>query len=136
MTEQNASPRLVKHITLTVGTDQFSKHVSNVQFTPSSSIQEWRGGTPEAVFTDSTASTWQFALTLIQDWETAASLCNFLLEHEGETAEVVYKPHADGEVSFEADVQLAAPLIGGAVNAYNESTVTMGSTKPELKRAA
>ena len=132
--EQPVNARLVKQISLQVGTDHFSKHVNNCTYTPSSSQQEWRGGTPDAVFTDSTASTWALALTFIQDWETEQSLCNFLLEHEGESATLTYMPHADGEVSFTSTVQLVAPTIGGAVGSFNESTVTLGSTKPELTR--
>ncbi len=135
MSEIAAAPRLVKHVKLTCGTDSFSKHVNNVQFTPSSSLQTWQGGTPDAVFSDQTNPTYVLDLTLVQDWETANSLCNYLLEHEGETAEIEYMPHADGKVSFIADVLLVAPTIGGPVGTYNESTVQMGSTKPELVRA-
>ncbi|QBE48750.1 hypothetical protein [Leucobacter triazinivorans] len=134
MAEQPVNARLVKQITLKVGEDSFSKHVNNCRYARTSSMQEWRGGTPDAVFTDETAPTYTFELTGIQDWETATSLCNFLLEHEGETAEVEYKPHHDGEVSFISDIKIVSPEIGGAVGAYNEFTVTMGSTKPTLVR--
>lgn len=135
MAEINVAPKLIKEITITVGTDSFSKHVNNCKYTPSSSKQEWRGGTPDSVFTDQTAATWELALTLIQDWESATSLCNFLLAHAGETAKIVYKPIAGGKVSFESNVIIVAPEIGGAVGTFNESTVTMGSDKPVLKRA-
>ncbi len=135
MAEQPTTPRLVKHISLTVGTDSFSKHVNSVKYARSASMQEWRGGTPEAVFTDETSPTYTVEMTGIQDWETATSLCNFLLEHEGETADFEYKPHFDGKVSFISEVTIVAPEIGGPVGAYNEFTVTMGSTKPTLVRA-
>lgn len=135
MPEITVDPQLVKHVTFTCGTDSFSKHVNNVQYTPSSSLQTWQGGTPDAVFTDQTSPTWVLDLTLIQDWETVTSLCNFLLEHDGEEAEVEYKPHAAGLVSFISTVRITAPTIGGAVGTYNESTVQMGSTKPVQVRA-
>ncbi|MFV0315493.1 MAG: hypothetical protein ACK5O2_00830 [Microthrixaceae bacterium] len=135
MPEISANPRLVRHLTITIGTDSFSKHVNNCTFTPTASQTEWRGGTPDAVFTDSPPASWACALTLVQDWETAASLCNFLLAHDGEQAEFVYKPQADGAVSFETIATIVAPVIGGAVGVYNESTVTMPCERPELVRA-
>ena len=136
MPETNVNPRLVKHITLTIGDVMFSKHVNNVLFTPSSSTQTWQGGTPDATFSESTTPTYTCDLTGIQDWETEDSLCNFLLEHEGEVASLEYKPQASGTVTFAADVTIAAPPVGGAVGVYNEFSVSMGSTKPELVRGA
>lgn len=133
-TETPAAPRLVRHITLTVGNTSFSKHVNNCTFTPTASSSEWRGGTPDAVFTDSPPASWANALTFVQDWETENSLCNYMLEHDGEKADIIYKPQAEGSVSFLAEVTIVAPTIGGAVGAFNESTVTMPSTRPELVR--
>ena len=134
MPEINPAPRLVKHVTFTLGTDSFSKHVNNVKFARSSSMQEWRGGTPDAVYSDETAPTYAVEITGIQDWETSASLCNYLLDHEGETVDFSYMPNAAGKVAFDSEVTIAAPEIGGPVGTYNEFSITMGSTKPVRTR--
>jgi hypothetical protein len=130
MVNRPANPRATKHISFQLGDDEYAEHVSSAQFTPSSSSIEWRGSTPAAVFTDTSSSTWVFAVNVVQDWETPGSLANFLLAHEGEKVDVVLKPEADGEFAVTAEVTIVPPAIGGAVNAFNESTVTMGSTKP------
>lgn len=130
MGQIDVAPRAQKNLKLTIGADTFEKHVSSVQWTPSSSTVEWRGGTPDAVFTDTTAETWTANVTLIQDFETEDSLANFLLENAGEKVTAKYKPQADGDFEITADITLSSPAIGGAVNAFNESTVAMGSTKP------
>lgn len=130
MAQIDVAPRAQKNLRLSIGADTFEKHVSSVQWAPSSSTVEWRGGTPDAVFTDITSETWTASVTLIQDWETEDSLANFLLEHAGEKVTAAYKPDADGTFEITAEITLASPAIGGAVNAFNESTVAMGSTKP------
>ncbi|RZU64606.1 hypothetical protein EV379_0909 [Microterricola gilva] len=130
MPQINVAPRAQKNLKLSIGADTYEKHVSNVQWTPTSSTAEWRGGTPDAVFTDTTSPTWTANITLVQDFETEDSLANFLLDHAGEQVEMKYKPDADGTFEISATVTLAPPAIGGAVNAFNESTVAMGSTKP------
>lgn len=134
MAEIPVNPRLVKSVKFTLGDDSFSKHVNSVKFTPTRQMQEWRGGTPDAVFSESTAPTYAVEVTGIQDWETANSLCNFLLEHDGEQADFEYMPQSDGLVSFMSAVTIVGPEIGGPVGSYNEFTVTMGSTKPTLVR--
>lgn len=117
--------KVLKHLTLTIGTDSYSGHVSSAQLTPSSGTVEWRGGTPEAVLTDTTAATWTFVLAVLQDY-TAGSLFRYLLEHEGETATVTFKPNADDDFTEYFQATIAAPAVGGAVNQYNESQVTLG----------
>lgn len=130
MAQIAVAPRVQKNLSLTIGTDTYEKHVSSVQWAPSSSSVEWRGGTPDAVFTDSTPATWTANVTLVQDWETPDSLCNFLLDHAGEQVVAKYKPEATGDFEITATITIVPPAIGGAVGAFNESTVAMGSTKP------
>lgn len=130
MPQIDVAPRAQKNLKLTIGLDTYEKHVSNVQWLPAGSTIEWRGGTPDAVFTDVTSPTWTANITLVQDWETEDSLANFLLDMAGEKVEVKYKPDADGRFEITATITLAPPAIGGAVNEFNESTVAMGSTKP------
>lgn len=131
MVDRIAAPRAQRHLKLTIGADTYETHVSSIKWTPTAETLTWRGGTPDAVHTDRTNPTWATEWAVVQDWETPDSLCNFLLDNDGVQAEVEYKPQHDGDFGITATVTLAAPEIGGPVNAFNESTVTMGSTKPE-----
>ena len=130
MPENVPTPRMQKHIVVTIGTKSFSGHVSAFSLVPASTTATWQGGTPDASFSDTSPSTWTVNMNVIQDWENPGSLCNFLLANEGQKADLIYKPHHDGVFSTLSKVTLVAPQIGGAVNAYNESAVTLGSTKP------
>lgn len=113
-----------------VSTLTYEKHVSSVNWEPTVQQQTWQGGTPDASLTDTSSPTWVANVTLVQDWDNPDSLCNFLLEHQGKSVAVTYKPDAAGEFSIQATITLVPPAIGGAVGVFNESTVQMGSTVP------
>lgn len=130
MTENVPTARMQKHILVTIGLNSYSGHVSSCALIPNSSIVTWQGGTPDALLSDTSPSTWTATMNVIQDWENPGSLCNFLLAHEGEEAELTYKPHADGVFQLDTTITLVAPQIGGTVNTYNESAVTFAATKP------
>lgn len=125
-----AFPTPQKNLVLTIGTDSYEQHVSSVAFVPSQSSIEWKGGTPDAVFTDVSSPSWVCNVTAVQDWNTPDSLFNYLLDNEGAQATVTYKPDAAGTFGITSEITLVAPQIGGAVNAYNEATLSFGSTKP------
>lgn len=130
-------PLFLKDVTLEIGTgtpDDFSIGVSSVTFTPTASTVSWTGLGLQT-FTETTVATWAVALTYAQDWESTTSLSRYLFEHEGDVVPVTFIPKADGP-SFTADVSVTPGAIGGTVNSYAETTVTLGSTKPELVPAA
>jgi hypothetical protein len=125
------SPKPTTHIKVTIGTDEYQTQVTSFAVTPQPQQVSIRGGAPDAHYEASVPGGWQLAIGVIQDWETLTSLCNFLLENEGEEATIVYKPINAGDAEFTVVVpSLIAPAIGGPVNQYNESTVTMGCSKP------
>ena len=130
MAQAPVSPQVQKNLTLLVGTDSYEKHVSAVAWEPSITQQEWRGGTPDAVFTDSGAPTWVANVTLIQDWENPDSFFNFCLAHAGESIVAVYTPVAGGEFNITATITIVPPTIGGPVGEFVEATLAMGSTAP------
>ncbi len=121
-----------KDLTLQIGADSYEAHVSNVLFSNSTSTISWQGGSPDALLSDTVEGPWTAAITMVQDWQNPDSLCNFMLEHAGEVASVTYKPQQDGAFAVEAEITLVSPAIGGPVNQYNESTVTCGSSKPDV----
>jgi hypothetical protein len=130
MAQAPVSPQVQKNLTLLVGTDSYEKHVSAVAWEPSIAQQEWRGGTPDAVFTDSGAPTWVANITLIQDWENPDSFFNFCLEHAGESVTAEYHPVAGGQFKITATITIVPPTIGGPVGEFVEATLAMGSTSP------
>lgn len=114
-------------------TDNFAGHVSNVLVAPTSSTVTWAGGTPESQLSDTILGGWTLALNVAQDWDNADALCHFLLAHAGEGATFEYGPDASSAFRSSVHVDtIVPPAIGGAVNQFNESTVTMGCSKPTI----
>ncbi len=125
-------PFIMGNATLTIDSNSYEGEVSAAVFTPTSSIQTWKGLTPAAVYTFPTNATWTLDLTYAQDFTTDDTLASYLLAHEGETvADVVFEPVAGGR-SFTADITIVPGSIGGTVDAVAEGTVSLGSTRPVI----
>lgn len=121
----NPSPKAIKNMLVQIGTDSYEKAVSSCKFVPSApSPVEFRGGTPDAVYTDQAPSTWAAQITLAQDYEDEDSFFNFCLDHEGETATITYKPDAAGTFGMTAPVTIVAPEVGGDVGAFPTTSLT------------
>ncbi len=130
-------PLVLKDALLKIAADNYEKHVSGVTFTPASSQISWAGLTPDAVFTDASAPTWTVTINYVQDWETADSLSQYLFENSGETVVMEFTPKAGtGNKTFTANVTIVPGAIGGDVNAYATTSVTLGSDKPVIGTAA
>jgi hypothetical protein len=136
MSQIEVQPLVLKDLRLRIDVDNYEKHVSSVTFTPASSTITWQGGTPDAVFTDTTTPTWTVAITFAQDWETDDSLAQYLFEHGGETKLFEFTPQAGAGKKFTVNAAIQPGAIGGAVGAYAASTVTMGCDKPVITAAA
>ncbi|QEO08888.1 hypothetical protein [Protaetiibacter larvae] len=121
-----------KDIRVKVGADNYEKHVSDINWPSNQTAQSWHGGTPDAIAPDLSEGDQVCNLTFIQAWDDEDSFCRFAFDHAGETVTISYKPHADSDVEFTAEVTLIRPQIGGKVNQFNESTISMPSTVPTL----
>lgn len=119
------TPLFMKDAVLTIDSNNFQAEVSKVELTPSSSTSTWKGLTPAAVYTNTSAATWTAALTFAQDWDDPNSLSRFLFEHEGETFAAVFAPKAGGQ-AFTVNIVVTPGAIGGQVDAFSEGTVTLG----------
>jgi hypothetical protein len=129
-------PLVLKDVILSIGTDDYRKHVSQVTFTPTASTVTW-AGLGGNTCTDVSIATWVCALAFAQDWETPDSLSQYLLEHEGETVPMTFAPRSGSGPTFTADVIITPGAIGGTVNAYGTGTVNLGCDgKPTLVPAA
>lgn len=118
-------PIVLKNVLLSFGTDSYEKNVSGVEFVPSVSQVNWKGLHPDAVHTDVSKATWVCNLNYAQDWETADSLSQYLLEHEGETVSATFEP-VNGGAGFTADLVITPGAIGGQVDAVATASVSLG----------
>lgn len=134
MSVLEVQPLVLKDVELIIGGeagDDFRKHVDAVTFTPSSSTTTWTG-LGKNTHTDSSIATWTLVLNYVQDWDSTNSLSRYLFAHEGETVEMEFAPRAAGGPSFTANVVITPGAIGGTVNAFATTSVTLGSDKPVL----
>jgi hypothetical protein len=124
-------PLVLKDVVMTLGTDTYERAINQVTFTPSASTVTFVG-LGGNTHTDATTATWACVLGYVQDWETVDSLSRYLLENEGEEIPATFKPKSGSGPSFTATLVITPGAIGGSVNAYATTTVTLGSTKPVL----
>ena len=131
------NPLVLKDVTLKIAADNYEKHVSGVQWVPSASQISWQPLVADEAFTDVATATWAITLNYVQDWETSDSLSEYLFEHEGETVSMVFTPIiGTGKKTFTANVTISPGAIGGEVNAYATTSVTLGSDKPVIGTSA
>lgn len=116
----------------TVG--DFEKHVSAVEFVPSTGSVEWKGLNPDAVFSFPTTTTWTMNLSYAQDWSSENSLSGFLYENEGETFTMVFMTDYSGGEGVDASATNPAwrvqatvvpGAIGGSIDSVAVGTVTL-----------
>lgn len=120
---------------LTLGTNDYTAGVSQVQFDPTTTSGKFKGLTPTASYPVSGGTDWQLTLTLAQDWDTSGSLANYLIEHAGELEDVTFEPVAGG-ASVAASVILAPVTIGGTGGGDPAvATVQLQSTVPVITPA-
>lgn len=125
------APRMTKNLSFKIGAAEFQLEVSNVEIVPSPVT--WQGGTENAVYAD---ATWAANVTAVNDYQTAESFFNFCLEHKYERAVLTYMPDEDGDFEAVTNVTIMPPTIGGPVNAFNESTLSMPATEPVISPIA
>lgn len=121
----NPTPIVLKDVLLQIGADNFEKQVSQVVLTPTVEAQTWKGMSPTAQYSDASPSTWVADLTFAQDHETPGSLSDYLFANEGSKVTMLFKPRSGSGPSYQATVTLVPGAIGGAGNAWAESTVQL-----------
>ena len=132
-------PIILNDCVLTVGSDTYEAHVSQVQFDPSSNVVRWKGMTPASVHAFGTTAEWTCTLAYAQDWSTPNSLSAYLLANEGKTITVKFTPKkaATGTApTVTASLIIAPGSIGGQVDAVATASVTLGvSGRPTVGAA-
>jgi hypothetical protein len=112
------------------GTD-YAGELSSVRFAAASSQVEFKGLKKGSKFTESTDPSYTCVVGYAQDFENATSWSNALIDLNGTTAPVTFKPKSAGTVSFTANLTIVPGDIGGDVDTYATSTVTLGSDEPQ-----
>ncbi|TDW50996.1 hypothetical protein EDF52_10284 [Curtobacterium sp. PhB42] len=125
MAQITVTPFVLSDVLLKVASSNYEKAVSQVEFQPAGGITNWKGLTPEAVFSFPQGVTWSCVLAYAQDWATDDSLSQYLFEHQGETVSVEFSPVKGGPTVY-ADVIIVPGSIGGTVDAVGVGTVTLG----------
>lgn len=131
-------PLFMKDVLFSAGTGtplDYAAELSSVLFEPESDQVQWKGLKPASVFTESTPPTWAATLKYAQDWDDAASFARWLWTNRGTTQAVTFKPKAGGGPSFTANLSIVSGPIGGDVDTFAESEVTLGSDEPVLVAA-
>lgn len=142
VTTPEVNPLVLKDVLLQFGDPaaedpafDFKKHVDQVTFTPASSQMTWTG-LGSNTHSDVTTATWTVAVNYVQDWETPDSLSRYLFANEGAEVPVLFKPRSGSGPSFKGVVVITPGAIGGTVNAFATTSVTLGlKAKPELAAA-
>lgn len=111
-----------------IGTNTFELGTSKCVFTPSVSVNTYKGiGGAAAVYSAPTLATWTLDLTALQDIATATSLQNLLLASAGTTVTAIFTPVVGtGAKIVTASVILAPGAIGGSVDDYADFSVSLG----------
>lgn len=113
---------LMKNVTFKVASTDYSTQLSSVAFTPNASTVTWAGFNG-ATQKSTAAADWQADVTFGQDW-SASGFSKYLFDNEGKSVVATFAPVAGGP-TFTATVTLTPGSVGGAVNAYAESSVTL-----------
>jgi hypothetical protein len=136
MTTVALTPLVLKDVILTIGVDSYQKAVNQCTFTPSASTIEFAGLGLNSV-TDTSTATWTLAMSYMQDWDTTTSLSRYLYDNEGETVAATFSPRNGSGPTFTTDLVITPGAIGGDVNAFALTSVTLGcSGKPTLVESA
>ncbi len=130
MTAITPTPLFMKNALVKFGaTDTYEAAVSDVKFTPSTSVVTARGLVPSAIYQQAEAASWVLDMTYLQDWVLVTSLARYLYANEGSTVALTFEPIAGG-ATITANVVVVPGSIGGTVGAYATATVQLPSDKP------
>lgn len=111
--------------TVSVGADDYSAHIADYNFTPSSAASEVTDVTGK-VNRFAGESGWTLNLNVFQDF-TATGLARKMLTDEGTKVTIKI---ADGPTTWTSEVTLVAPQIGGATKQVGVSALALPASKP------
>lgn len=108
-----------------IGEEVYTSHIQDFNYVPTATASEVTDVGGE-VHKFAGESGWALVLNVFQDF-TATGLARKMLSEEGSKVEFTI---IDGPVTWNSEVTLVAPNIGGATKAVGVSQVTLPSSKP------
>lgn len=124
MAIKEVSPLYMVDSVLSETDTDYAKAISIMQLVPTASSSTKKGLKPDAVWTFGGKSTWTLNLTFAQDWETAGSFSEYLMENEGEKKTFDIEP-ATGGRSVTVEVYIQPGQIGGTVDTGPDANVSL-----------
>lgn len=124
MTIIATKPLYMNDAVLSIAADDYAAACSSITVTPASSVATFKGLKKTAVAKFVSNPDWSLDIVHAQDLETATSLQNYLLEHQGETKTFVFEPLAGG-TKVTVSAMIVPGAIGGAGEAVATSTVSL-----------
>lgn len=130
MTTIAVQPFVLKNALLKIGADNYEKHVSQVELRPTVKADKvtWVNITPDVPYSEAAnpETTWDLVITYAQDWETADSLSQYLMDNAGTVKSVELAPRAGtGRKTFTINATIVAGPIGGSAGAVAVGSVTL-----------
>lgn len=124
--------RAVKNTRVKIGANNYELHIPKVMWSKTEpKSQSWQGGTPEAIYSDSTPEQDHVCnIDLGHDYQNADSAYNFFRQHAGEELELEWKPDADGPYTVSATITAVSPNPGGDYGKHQQSKIACPSTPP------
>ncbi len=117
-------PIVLKNALLSIGLDNYEKHVSSVELVPAPNAQTFHGlGDNSNVISGKT--TWTANISFAQDWKTADSLSKYLFNNQGEIKHMTFSPENGVGDAFEGDILIQPGSIGGAVDSIAVTSITL-----------
>ena len=118
-------PLFLADCIVTLGANDYQAAVSSAAFTPAAPpVATFKGLTPAAVYRRAGQAEWTMDLTYVQDPDSETSLSNYLHDNEGAVVPAVFEPN-NGESSWSADIVVVPGAIGGAVENWGTTTVSL-----------
>lgn len=133
MTSIALAPVTINAATLMIDADNYEAAIGSAIFTPSTKTSSFVAINGQT-YQSQSPSTWTLDITYAQDFETAASLANYLHTNEGSSKQAVLTEVASGK-TFTATITIAPGAIGDAAGSIAQSKVSLGSTKPVIAGA-
>lgn len=125
MADITPTPLYLKDVILTVDGDTYEKAVSSVTLTPAVAMATFKGLDEAAVYNESGAATWNADIVYVQDWDSIHSFSAYLFANQGSKVTMTFKPKSLSGGTFSATVLIVHGSIGGTVDAFATSTVSM-----------
>lgn len=114
-------PYVMKDATFSVASDDYTAHISEVRFVPSTQTATWRGIGGNVV-KDQSVAEWSCTTGIVQDADEDG-FHRYLLDNEGLIKDVIFTPVAGGDPIY-AQLVLTAPEIGGSADSFATASVS------------